>query len=184
MLRRIVDNISISTKMAASFFMLFTLFVIVINYFYNSLVDSKKISESIIKLSKTSSNVLIINREVSEIQRLVGIYGLNGSQSILEKIKTTHKGLKEKLELVSSEALSQQGKLHLSSLVKVINSYGNNISSLEERYISKEKYIKETLPFLYKEGLELINGIIRLKPKDKTLTQIKSLWVEANLLTI
>lgn len=184
MLRRIVDNISISTKMAASFFMLFTLFVIVINYFYNSLVDSKKISESIIKLSKTSSNVLIINREVSEIQRLVGIYGLNGSQSILEKIKTTHKGLKEKLELVSSEALSQQGKLHLSSLVKVINSYGNNISSLEERYISKEKYIKETLPFLYKEGLELINGIIRLKPKDKTLTQIKSLWVEANFSAI
>ena len=180
MLKKYIDNISIATKMGASFTFIFILFVLSIYYAYTALVESRKMSESIMELSATSAEVLSINREVAEIQRLVGIYSLNGSESILEKIKNTHNKLEIQLDSVTEDVKAKSSLKHLKSLKKVIKSYGNNISSLEERYKAKEKFIDETLPQLYSKGLNKINDHIKTRPNNKKLERLKSLWVEAN----
>jgi signal transduction histidine kinase len=180
MLKKYIDNISIATKMGASFTFIFILFVLSIYYAYTALVESRKMSESIMELSATSAEVLSINREVAEIQRLVGIYSLNGSESILEKIKNTHNKLEIQLDSVTEDVKAKSSLKHLKSLKKVIKSYGNNISSLEERYKAKEKFIDETFPQLYSKGLNKINDHIKTRPNNKKLERLKSLWVEAN----
>lgn len=177
---RYINNISITVKIATSFLLIFLSFVLLTNYFLNSLIENKEMTQSISSLSLISAKIMNINREVSEIQRLVSVYGLGGAKSILDKINKSYEILKLDLEEVSNEIRSEKKSKLIQSLIKVINSYGENLSSLEERYEYKQRYIKEILPELYLKGSELINENIKVKNTESDLTQIRSYWIETN----
>ena len=139
---------------------------------------------SISKLTKNSSAILGISREISEIQRLTDVYSKTGSPSILEKMKRTYILLVNDLDSIDKSLKDDKQRVGVESLSKALKSFGNNIDSLEKRYSNRERVLATDLPFI----LEKIIGEIRAEAKVENniqkkliLNKLEAVWLRITL---
>lgn len=136
------------------------------------------------ELTRNSSLILDINREISEIQRLVKVYGTTGGDAVLDKIKKSFKVLSKKLKKVDGKYISLENRVLISKLEEVLMGFGKNINELESLYKHKVNLINVRLPSTFDRGIDLIKkeSLRKLTPfQKKYLQEIEIKWLQANL---
>ncbi len=83
----VFNNMNISKKIILGNLLVFILFGLLSFNFINNLREEKENLKTLAELTKNSSIILDINREISEIQRLIKVYGTTGGDAVLDNIK-------------------------------------------------------------------------------------------------
>lgn len=157
----IINDLNITTKIFLGFGLVFCLFGLLS---FGSFQNLKKEKENVGKISLLSENTSIItdiNREISEIQRLVNVYSLTGGDSIIEKIRESYSSLTKKLVDVTKKTSSKERQKLLLSLKKVLNSFGENIDVLENRYKYREELLGRKLPESFSVGARFLEDKLK-----------------------
>ena len=177
-------NLSIHKKVLLAFGIIFLIF----SWLTFLSLRSAKVEidnlRSISKLTKNSSAILGISREISEIQRLTDVYSKTGSSSILQKMKSSYNLLVKDLDSIDKNLKDEKQKVGVKSLSKALKSFGNNIDTLEKRYANRKRILSIDLPLV----LEGIVGTIRTEADKETniqkkliLNKLEAVWLRITL---
>ncbi len=169
-----IQDLSIATKISFGFAIVFFIFG---GLSYTSFQNLKKEKENLEKVSivaENSSRILDINREISEIQRLVNVYSVTGGKSIVEKIKLSYISLSENLYDVKKTTNSAQRVDLLNQLITIIDSYGQNIESLENRYEFRKQLINSKLPEVFNKGERLFSKQVEHFQRSSSVKSAKA----------
>ena len=183
MIKKLI-NLSIHKKILLAFGIIFLIF----SWLTFLSLRSAKVEidnlRSISKLTKNSSAILGISREISEIQRLTDVYSKTGSSSILQKMKSSYNLLVKDLDSIDKNLKDEKQKVGVKSLSKALKSFGNNIDTLEKRYANRKRILSIDLPLV----LEGIVGTIRTEADKETniqkkliLNKLEAVWLRITL---
>lgn len=180
----VFNNMNISKKIILGNLLVFILFGLLSFNFINNLREEKDNLRTLAELTKNSSIILDINREISEIQRLIKVYGTTGGDAVLDNIKKSHSLLYIKLKEVNDEYISTESREFIKKLEVILKSFGKNIEELEYLYKHKRDINNNKMPKKFSEGLQLIEqALLRKKPNVQqiNLQRLKVHWLQANL---
>ncbi|MAZ48994.1 MAG: hypothetical protein CME65_10540 [Halobacteriovoraceae bacterium] len=181
---RTFDDIKISNKVILGNILVFCLFGLVSMSYLDNLREENSNLQKLSILTRTSSTILDINKEISEIQRLVKVYGSTGASSVLEKIKDSHELILKQVSKVDRTYLSKSEKELVINLSDTLVSYGKHISELEFLYNQKNDFINTKLPSKFRAGESILKEELKLtlgnKNKVKVL-EIQNSWYQVYL---
>ena len=152
-------HINIATRVGIAFALVFIAIGLIAYQSYLNLKEEKENLIRIKNVSESSANVLDISREISDIQRLVKVYGQSGSNAVLDKINENFSSLQIKLKEVKSSISSDKRLAQVESLETLLKSYGENINSLKKLYQIKDNFINNEFPHFYESGLNKLNAM-------------------------
>ncbi|WP_144394982.1 hybrid sensor histidine kinase/response regulator [Pleionea sediminis] len=159
--------------------------------FYLILGTFQTIESSVDRLatiSNTSTTVLEINKDVAELQKAASVYGISGSQSVIENMKENQSDILRRLQQVSYQTNHEASERLIQNMREVVLRYGENIDVLENRFQYRRELISIKLPELHDEGIGIINKIIlhsQVGTQNYALShQTLSLWLNLKLSAI
>lgn len=180
----IFNNINISRKIILGNLLVFILFGLLSFNSINNLSEEKDNLRTLSELTKNSSIILDINREISEIQRLIKVYGTTGGDAVLDNIKQSHSLLYEKLKEVNDEYISNESKEFKNKLEVILKSFGKNLEELEYLYKHRSDINNNKMPEKFSEGVQLIDQALQRKKSNAqqmNLQNLKIHWLQAKL---
>lgn len=149
---------------------------------------SNSLEKSFTDLNKISENSIItlkIDRDVSEIQKSVLVYGQSGSKSVLRKLNNIKDSITNNLIKVLKETQIKENRTIIEAMIVVLNGYGDNIDSLKKTYEFRHDLIEKQLPLLKKKGVSYIESVVKKystssdQRKKDLVPQILQLWLES-----
>lgn len=182
-----LNNLTIGDKIGIGF-----LLVLVI-LSSQSVFISKKLNglassiTSTTQLTTTSTAILDINKDISELQRTALVYGQSGSISVIRKMETTYRQISISLDEIKTRTTDQKSLDLLESMSKVVNRYGENIDSLKIRYQSRKDLIDQDMPQIRDQGIAYLKTIIGVAKQSNDVQSViwaQSIlqnWFEANM---
>lgn len=181
---KVFNNINISKKVIIGNLLVFILFGLLSFNFIDNLSEEKENLKTLSELTKNSSIILDINREISEIQRLIKVYGTTGGNAVLEKIKKSHSLLYTKLNDVNEEYISLESQDLIKKLEVILKGFEKNIDELEYLYKHKNNLNNTQMPKKFLQGNKLLNQALTKQKSLKSqlnLQIIKNHWLQAKI---
>ena len=173
----IVNKFSIKLKIALGFGILITLFVL---EFLFSAMSLNRIDERVNGLSNYSeitAKILQVNKDISEVQRLVLVYGRTGSNSVFLKLEKLFGTMVLEIGDLQDELSGDEFDKDLLSLVSVADRYGSNLKNLKTLHDEKVKQTNLLPILIFEKGLQLISR--KLKAKNSRV-HAQGLWYGIN----
>ncbi|MBL1276681.1 MAG: response regulator [Ectothiorhodospiraceae bacterium] len=182
-----LNNLSIGFKIGFGFFLVLIIFSaqsIFIGKKLNNLDNSVSKTK---RLTKNTTAILDINKDISELQRMALVYGQLGSDSVIKKMQLSYKNIDVNLKEIYRNTSDKKSLNLVKSMIKVVNRYGGNINSLKDRYQFRRKIIDTNLPLIRSKGTKYLKSIISSTQNKNDLQtiilaqKILQHWLEANL---
>lgn len=181
------SNLNISSKIILGNALVFAFFLTSTFLYVQSLKEDKKILEKLSHITKNTNIILDINKEVSELQRLVMVYSGTGGDAVLDKIKASHSLLAKRLDDFELGSSFNKYKEQIKSLRSILSSFGKNIGKLESLYRHKNDLINTKIPLQFSTGESLIERALKKSKTDIEKIRLQKLsidWQKANLFTM
>jgi hypothetical protein len=118
-----------------------------------------------------------VNKDISEVQRLVLVYGRTGSDSVFFKLEKLFGTMALEIGDLQDKLSGDEFDKNLMSLVSVADRYGSNLLNLKTLHDEKIKQTNLLPKLIFENGLQLISR--KLKTKDKK-EHAKGLWYGIN----
>lgn len=170
MLKKKLNSIPIKKKVAGILALFVFLFL---GTFFSVSAILSSLENKLINLSDLhtlETSVFELNKDISEIQRLVLAYGRTGSEAIYRKLTFRHKSLQDRLLNLKKQDDFKEIEADISSLLAVTKRYEEDIVSLKELREKKDTSIGIGLPSAFEE-LEKTLTSTRLPERLKIRTQ-------------
>ena len=183
----ILNNLNIGLKIGLGFLLVAIVFVTQSVTVVNNLNSLDQSVTKSISLTRNSTAILDINRDISELQRTALVYGQSGSDSVIAKMQTTYQTINKNLKVIQNDTTDEESLALISSMIKVVKRYGENIDTLKNRYQYRIQLIDKELPSILKNGNSALKSIINISEKNgdlitKGIAQtILAHWLEANI---
>ena len=181
------NNISIGIKIGLGFIVVFIIFITLSVFIINKM---NKLDESIAKTNRLTNNatsILDINRDISELQRSALVYGQSGSNSVIRKMHSTYLLIEKNLNEIKKITTDKKSLTYINNMVEVVQRYGENINSLEKRFIFRRNILDIDLPKAHQAGIvhlkSTINNIEQKNDYKSVILAQKmlQLWLEINI---
>ncbi|MCP4914714.1 MAG: response regulator [Oligoflexia bacterium] len=183
-MKKYIEKLTITKKIAIGFGLIFFLFIFNSLFITKKLTGLKEVFSSYQKNSNVTTEVLKIEKSLSELQRLTLAYSNTGSRSIFRKMNNNYQDL---IISISNQATSAEDKFikkTMEDMLEVIKRYGANFEDLRSRYNLKNEIINNSLPEINNTGrlfLENISKEVWSNRDRKLIQKIRGYWVESNL---
>ncbi|MCF8060051.1 MAG: response regulator [Bacteriovoracaceae bacterium] len=161
--KSLVNQISIKLKITIGFVIFFALFILQFLFSARAINRIDDRVNSLASFSETTSIVLQVNKDISEIQRLVLAFGQTGGSGIYENLEARFKTMEKSIDLLQAELKNEELAGLVKELVLVSSHYGKNIPSLRTLFKSKELYTNELPMEIYNKGEVLLSKHIKTK---------------------
>lgn len=181
------NDISIGIKIGLGFIVVFIIFITLSVFIINKM---NALDESIAKttsLTNNATSILDINRDITELQRSALVYGQSGSNSVIRKMHSTYLLIEKNLNEIKKITTDKKSLTFINNMVEVVRRYGENINSLEKRFILRRNILDKDLPRVHQAGIahlkSTINNIEQKNDfKSIILAQkMLQLWLEINI---
>jgi signal transduction histidine kinase/ActR/RegA family two-component response regulator len=130
------------------------------------------------RISAVSSTIVKVNRGIYEIQYLTSVYSNTGSSSILKKIQNRFRSLKAQAEALIE---IEENEVDISSILKVMRSFGDSITSLESQFNYRKNMIDVQLKNEMLLGVEQIERHLAKTNNNRqkiSFLQLNQLWMQ------
>jgi len=184
------NNLSIGVKIGIGFSLVLAIIITLSVFIINKL---NTLNESVTKttqLTKNSTAILDINKDIADLQRTALVYSNSGSESVIAKMRSTYQSISSNLTAVKKNTTSAESSKLITNMIHVVGRYGENIESLKDRYQFRRNLLDNELPTIRKSGTQYIKSMINImrdrnNPKTIANTQLLlQYWLEANLDTL
>ena len=186
-IRNFINNLTISYKIGIGFLLVLIIFIISSTFIITKLNNlNRSVSETEL-LTKNSTEILDINKNIAEIQRTALVYSQSGSNSVIQKMLSTYQLISDNLSVIKKNTSDKKSLDLIENMIKVVSRYGENIESLKERFQYRRNLLKNQLPKIRDDGHLHLQSIINAAEKNNNLQAVISsqkilqLWLEANL---
>jgi len=186
-LANIFNNLTIGFKIAIGFLLVLIIFTGQSMFIIDKLntLDSSVTKTTL--LTENATSILDINRDISEVQRTALVYGQSGSDSVMEKMQSTYQSINANLYKIKGTTADQESFKLVENMIEVVHRYGENISSLKNRYHFRINLLDKELPTIRENGTNYLKSIRADAEKNgdlKKLILVQSTleyWLEANI---
>jgi signal transduction histidine kinase/CHASE3 domain sensor protein len=183
-----IFGLSIGRKITLGFIFISTVFLILSLFTLQNIERANHSLDSLRELSIASVQVLDIDKNISELQKSALVYSQTGSSSVIQKMKKTYQEIKDNLNSILNQSSFelQENKDLLREMKNVVNRYGENITSLSQRYEYRQKLLEVDFPELIDSGSKHLKSIIshekKLRKTNKTIIaqEMLLLWLESS----
>lgn len=154
------NDISIGIKIGLGFIVVFIIFITLSVFIINKM---NALDESIAKttsLTNNATSILDINRDITELQRSALVYGQSGSNSVIRKMHSTYLLIEKNLNEIRKITTDKKSLNHIKNMVEVVRRYGENINSLEKRFILRRNILDKDLPRVHQAGIAHLKSTI------------------------
>ena len=185
--RNFINNLSIGYKIGIGFLLVLILFVISSIFIITKLNNLNQSVSETERLTKNSTEILDINKNIADIQRTALVYSQSGSDSVIQKMQSTYQLISSKLYDIQKNTSNDKSLKLIDNMIKVVDRYGENIESLKERFQYRRNLLNNQLPKIRDAGRLHLQSLIKSANNDNKLTMVISsqkimqLWLEANL---
>ncbi|WP_207912367.1 ATP-binding protein [Pseudobacteriovorax antillogorgiicola] len=184
------SNLPIGIKIGLGLVLVFVVFGIQAFSSYNSIRTTSNAFKEFETLSRNTVSVLVIDKNISEIQKTALAYGQTGSSSIIQKMNETHEMISKRLSDVLEKTSDQDRRQLLEHMIVLLNSYGNNIKALKRSYEYRSNMIENEIPKSLEEGMlsieQLSNSLSnRPSPPNHRIlaNELRLAWLEIEIAT-
>jgi len=149
----------IGVRVGLSFFVILS--IIIATSIFNLEIFSQS-EESFFNYSKVSSEavaILDIDRQVSELQKVILAYSNTGNHGMIVRAKESHKILLNSLTEFQSSITNEDSLKLLNNMIKKLESYGEYIDALAESREQRDRLIDESMILLADDSTILIIGL-------------------------
>lgn len=167
-----LDRMKIGTRVALGFLAILVIFIAASIYSLDNFRQSKNSFSEYSKFSSETTAILEIDRQVSEMQRIILAYSNTGHDGIIGRVKKSHQALLSDLRTMQATMKDDNRLSILRNMTKKLEDYGENIDALVEAREERDK-ITETSMKLYAEEFSEIVMNMKLIPGQK-LTEDRS----------
>jgi HAMP domain-containing protein len=188
----IFNQMKIGVRVSLSFFVILTIFIATSIFNLNSFTQHESSFSYYSKVNSDTIKIFEIDRQVSELQRIILIYSNTGNTGIIRRAKKTHQTLINSLNEIQTSighqenlSISNQKSLTLlNSMKKELEDYGENINTLVESREQRDRLIDESMQSLANDSLTIITDLKKAAKKDSNADIIKSIYsISDRLLT-
>lgn len=153
------NHMKIGVRVGLSFFVILS--IIIATSIFNLEIFSQS-EESFFNYSKVSSEavaILDIDRQVSELQKVILAYSNTGNHGMIVRAKESHKILLNSLTEFQSSITNEDSLKLLNNMIKKLESYGEYIDALAESREQRDRLIDESMILLADDSTILIIGL-------------------------
>jgi len=184
---RFINNLTIGYKIGIGFSLVLFIFISLSIFIINTMNNLDKSVSETTRLTKNSTIILDINKDIEELQRSILVYGQSGRSSVIKKMQANYQLILANLSEIENNTLDKESLRLIISMIEVVKRYGENITSLENRFQFRRDLLNNKLPDIREAGTAYLKSIVHLAEENsdlKTLVYVQSvlqLWLEANL---
>lgn len=186
----LVNNLNIGTKIGAGISFVFVMFIGLSIFTVNRMYNLNNTVIETTRLTRNSTSILDINKDIAELQRSALVYDQSGSSSVINKMKTTFNVIAKNLDEINKNISDNESRRLTDEVIKVVNRYGQTIDSLQERHQQRRLILNSKLPAIEQQGIEYLKSIISWAEENNDIKSnmqsriILQFWLEANLNTL
>ena len=159
------NQMKIGVRVGLSFFVILS--IIIATSLINLEIFSQS-KEAFFNYSKASSKavaILDIDRQVSELQKVILAYSNTGNDGIIVRAKESHKILVDNLTEFKNSISNETNLTLLNSMTKKLVSYGEYIDALAESRKQRDRLIDESM-ILLDDSAMLIAGLKKIARQE------------------
>ncbi|WP_127716271.1 ATP-binding protein [Halobacteriovorax sp. HLS] len=183
-----IKSTSIKIKIITGLILIFLIFCFQSFLAFSSFKEIEKSFNDLSLISKESINILNIDKELLNLQRLALVYSNSGSKSVLRQMLKKQNEILLDLDEARKLSRNEFSTDMISKMVKLLIEYKENILQLGQKFLYKEKLLNLELPNVFDKGIENINRIHKSVSTDyKALSRSQQLhqqWLEINISAI
>ena len=186
-IRNFVNNLTIGYKIGIGFLLVMIIFVVSSTFIITKLNNLNRSVSETEQLTKNSTEILDINKNIADIQRTALVYSQSGSNSVIKKMLSTYQLISKNLDVIKKNTSDKKSLELIENMIKVVNRYGENIDSLKQRFQYRRNLLNNQLPKIRDDGRLYLQSIIDNAEQNKKFQtvissqKIMQLWLEANL---
>ena len=188
----IFSQMKISMRIGLSFAVILIIFIVTSIFNLNIFSQHESSFSYYAKVNSDTIKIFEIDRQVSELQRIILIYSNTGSNGIIRRAKNTHQTLINSLDEIKN-SIGEQENLSignntsltlLNSMKKELEDYGENINILAESREQRDLLIDESMQSLANDSLKIITELKNTAQKEDKKDLIKNIYsISDRLLT-
>ena len=156
----IFKKMKIGVRVSIGFLIILGIFIATSLFSLNIFSESKKSFFNLSKVSSEAVAILDIDRQVSELQRVILAYSNTGSKGLITRAKKSHSTLTNNLSLFKISTDDKDNLNLLKRMTKTLVSFGEHIDALIEAKDQRDFLLNESMASLVSNQSILIKELL------------------------
>jgi len=169
-------QMKIGTRVGLSFAVVLSIFVIASFFNIRFFSETRYFFSNYSIESAETATVLDIDRQVSELQRVILAYSNTGHSGVIRRAKASHSELVAKLTLIKDTVKEKENVVILNGMMNNLNDYGDNIDDLVESREHRDHLLNSSLVAAAKKFSSTIRALSDLSEINKDHRELESIY--------
>lgn len=171
----IFKNMKISVRIGLSFLILLGIFIATSLFSLHIFSQSKNSFLNYSTVSSEAVAILNIDRQVSELQRVILLYSNTGNNALIVREKKSYRTLANNLSLFKESIDDEENIALLERMTKTLDGYGENIDALIETRSRRDFLVNMSMKSLSTDRSNLIKEALVIAENNGDTSTLKNI---------
>jgi signal transduction histidine kinase len=178
------NQMKIGLRVGLSFLVILAIFIATSVFNLNIFSQSETSFSYYSKASSDSIAIFDLDRQESELQQIILIYSNTGNKALIQRAQKTHQTILNNLDDIQASLTHPESLVILDGMRKVLEDYGDNITTLVQAREQRDQLIDESMLSLADNAFRIIKELKTIAPTESNNDVVKQVYsISDHLLT-